>query len=60
MPGIPSDQVLAIMRLRQWGFERTALRQVNTSHLKSSGWRERRVREADSRNGGVGLNERVR
>jgi len=48
------------MRLRQWGFERTALRQVNTSHLKSSGWRERRVREADSRNGGVGLNERVR
>ncbi|WP_162601513.1 RNA polymerase sigma factor [Occallatibacter savannae] len=49
MPGIPSDQVLAILRLRQWAFERTALRQGNTARLKRSGWRERRLSEADSR-----------
>ena len=37
------------MRLRQWAFERTALRHCNTTRLKRSGWRERRLSEADSR-----------
>ena len=41
---------MAIMRLKQWAFERTALRQGNTSRLQRTGWRERRLREADSRN----------
>jgi len=41
---------MAIMRLKQWAFERIALRQGNTTQLKRSGWRERRVRETDSRN----------
>ena len=40
---------MAIMRLRQWAFERTAIRQGNTVRLKRSGWRERRLRETDSR-----------
>ncbi len=37
------------MRLKQWAFERTLLRQGNTARLKRSGWRERRLRESDSR-----------
>ncbi|WP_162601844.1 hypothetical protein [Occallatibacter savannae] len=37
------------LRLRQWAFERTSLRQGNTARLKRSGWRERRLSEADSR-----------
>ena len=41
---------MAIMRLKQWAFERTALRQGNTARLSRAGWRERRQREADSRN----------
>ena len=50
MSGIPSDQVLAILRLRQWAFDRAALRHGRTANIEHSGWRERRQREADSRN----------
>jgi DNA-directed RNA polymerase specialized sigma24 family protein len=48
--GIPSDQVMAIMRLKQWAFDRAALRHGRTARNEFSGWRERRQREADSRN----------
>jgi hypothetical protein len=40
----------AIMRLKQWAFERTALCDGRTTCAESSGFRERRQREADSRN----------
>ena len=49
MSGIPSDQVMAIMRLKQWAFDRAALRAGRTTRMEFSGWRERRLREADSR-----------
>ena len=49
MSGIPSDQVMAIMRLKQWAFDRAALRHGRTANIEHSGWRERRQREADSR-----------
>jgi len=48
--GIPSDQVLAIMRLKQWAFDRAALRHGHATRISHLGWRERRQREADSRN----------
>ena len=50
MPGIPSDQVLAIMRLRQWAFERAKLRNGDTTRFARNGWRERRQRQCDARN----------
>lgn len=50
MSGIPSDQVMAILRLKQWAFDRVQLRHGRTARLEFSGWRERRQREADSRN----------
>jgi DNA-directed RNA polymerase specialized sigma24 family protein len=40
---------MAIMRLRQWAFERSALRHGRTTKLKRDGWRERRSCESDSR-----------
>ena len=50
MSGIPSDQVLAIMRLRQWAVERTALKCGRTTRYTNAGWRERRETDADARN----------
>jgi hypothetical protein len=50
MSGIPSDQVLAILRLRQWTVERTALKCGRTTRLTHAGWRERRETDADARN----------
>jgi RNA polymerase sigma factor (sigma-70 family) len=47
---IPSDQVLAILRLKQWAFDRAALRQGRTSRQEFSGWQQRRQSQADSRN----------
>jgi DNA-directed RNA polymerase specialized sigma24 family protein len=47
---IPSDQVMAIMRLKQWAFDRAQLRHGRTARHEFSGWKERRQREADSRN----------
>ena len=49
MSGIPSDQVLAILRLKQWAADRVALRNARATQLRHTGWRERRQREADSR-----------
>ena len=49
MSGIPSDQVLAIMRLRQWAADRVALRNAKATQLRQVGWRERRTRESDAR-----------
>ena len=40
---------MAIMRLKQWAFERVALRHGRTCKPEFSGWKERRSREADSR-----------
>ena len=40
---------MAIMRLKQWAFDRAALRAGRTTRMEFSGWRERRQREADSR-----------
>lgn len=50
MSGISSDEVLAILRLRQWAVERLALRSGRTTRLKQTGWRERRETDADARN----------
>ena len=50
MSGIPSDQVLAILRLRQWAVERTALKCGRSTRLTNAGWRERRETDADARN----------
>lgn len=50
MSGIPSDQAMAIMRVKQWAFDRIALRHGRATRLEFSGRRERRRREADSRN----------
>ena len=50
MSEIPSDQVLAILRLRQWAIERTALKCGRTTRLTNAGWRERRETDADARN----------
>jgi DNA-directed RNA polymerase specialized sigma24 family protein len=50
MSGIPSDQVLAILRLRQWAVDRNALKCGRTTRMTHAGWRERRQSEADARN----------
>ena len=41
---------MAIMRLKQWAFDRSSLRHGRAANIEHSGWRERRQREADSRN----------
>ena len=46
---LPSDQVLAILRLKQWAVDRAALRNAKATHLSHTGWRERRQRDADAR-----------
>ena len=45
-----SDQVLAILRLRQCAVERTALKCGRSTRLTNAGWRERRETDADARN----------
>ena len=50
MSGIPSDQVLAILRLRQWAVESKALKCGRSTRLMRAGWRERRETDADARN----------
>ena len=49
MSGIPSDQVLAILRLRQWAVESKALKCGRSTRLTNAGWRERRETDADAR-----------
>ena len=41
---------MAIMRLKQWAFERVQLRHGRTTRMEFTGFKERRQREADSRN----------
>jgi DNA-directed RNA polymerase specialized sigma24 family protein len=41
---------MAIMRLNQWAFDRVQLRHGRTARIEFSGFKERRQREADSRN----------
>ncbi len=49
MPGIPCDQVLAIVRLRQWAFDRQALKTAKTTDYRRTGWKHRNSRTADAR-----------
>jgi DNA-directed RNA polymerase specialized sigma24 family protein len=41
---------MAVMRLKQWAFERVQLRHGRAARIEHTGWRERRMSEADSRN----------
>jgi DNA-directed RNA polymerase specialized sigma24 family protein len=49
MPGIPCDQVLAIVRLRQWAVDRQALKTAKTTDYRRTGWTQRNHRAADAR-----------
>lgn len=50
MNGLPTDEVLAIVRLRQWSADRALLRAGRVVHHRHAGYRERRQRDADARN----------
>ena len=43
------NEVLAVIRLRQWSHDRMRLRAGGTTNYQRQGWRERRSTEADSR-----------
>lgn len=49
MAGTPAHHVLAILRIRQWADDRTKLRAGIGTNYARTGWRERRLRDADSR-----------
>lgn len=49
MSGIPSDQVLAILRIKQWAVDRVALKTARTTHYTNRGWQQRTNRNADAR-----------
>lgn len=49
MPGIPCNQVLAIVRIRQWAFDRQALKSAKTTDYQRTGWTQRNNRSADAR-----------
>lgn len=42
MFGIPSQEVMAIVRLRQWAFERQALKAAKTTDYRRHGWKHRK------------------
>ncbi len=42
-------EVLAVLRLRQWQQDRTALHNAKTTSYKRTGWRQRRETEFDAR-----------
>ncbi|HEY2473033.1 MAG TPA: hypothetical protein VGI45_34950, partial [Terracidiphilus sp.] len=44
MSGIPSDQVLAILRLKQWAVDRAALKTARAVNIQHTGWRELIIR----------------
>ena len=50
MTGLPADEALAIVRLRQWSEDRAQLRAGRAVHHRLAGYRERRQRDADARN----------
>jgi DNA-directed RNA polymerase specialized sigma24 family protein len=43
------DEVLAVCRLRQWAFDRAAMRSCHVTDYRRQGWRDRRSRESDAR-----------
>jgi len=43
------SEVLAVIRLRQWSYDRARLSAVETANYRRQGYRQRRQREADSR-----------
>lgn len=43
------NEVLALTRMRQWIYDRAALRSAKTTDYRKVGWRERRQCEADAR-----------
>ena len=49
MGGIPTDQVLAIVRLKQWATDRAAIKTAKTTHYQRTGWVQRNNRMADAR-----------
>jgi DNA-directed RNA polymerase specialized sigma24 family protein len=49
MPGIPADQVLAILRIRQWAQDRQALKTSRTTDYQRTGWQQRKSRAVDAR-----------
>jgi DNA-directed RNA polymerase specialized sigma24 family protein len=49
MPGIPTDQVLAIIRLKQWAIDRDGLKNAKTCNYERKGWTQRNNRHADAR-----------
>ena len=49
MPGLPSNHVLAILRLKQWTNDRTLLNRGHSTNLRRVGWVERRQSQQDAR-----------
>ena len=49
MPGMMPDEVLAVCRLRQWAFDRAAMRSGQVTNYQREGWTERRTRNSDAR-----------
>lgn len=43
------DEVLAIGRLKQWAYDRTALKSARTTEYERTGWKTRNNRHADAR-----------
>jgi hypothetical protein len=51
MPGIPADQVLAILRIRQWAQDRQALKTSKTTDYQRQGWTQRKHGAVDAPQG---------
>jgi len=49
MSGLPPQQVLAILRIRQWMQDRIALKTARAIDYERVGWKERRRRQSDAR-----------
>lgn len=48
MSGLPTDQVLAIVRLRQWSEDRATVKGGRVARYSARGWRDRRSRDNDA------------
>jgi DNA-directed RNA polymerase specialized sigma24 family protein len=46
---MPTKEVLAVVRLNQWSYDRSRLKAGVVTDYQRHGWRERRSTEADSR-----------
>jgi DNA-directed RNA polymerase specialized sigma24 family protein len=49
MSGIPANQILAIIRIRQWHVDRAALKTAKVTHYQRRGWTQRTNCNADAR-----------